>query len=218
MYASRSALPRSARSASFGAALALNAGIIAALVFVSPDIISKVQKELTVIDVPLDEPPPPVEQPKPKTEHPQVQQEQVVIPITQPVVQSEMPPIQVTHDIPDAPPVTVGNTPSPVFDPPKPAPPLVLAEIDPRYARDFQPQYPSQEIRAGNEGTVSVRVRIGTDGRVKDVQKVSATSEAFFEATRRQALSRWRFRPASRGGVAEESWKTMRVRFEVTGG
>jgi protein TonB len=217
MYASRSALPRSARSVSFGAALALNAGIIAALVFVSPDIIRTVTKDTTIFDVPIDEPPPPVEQPKPKTDTPRVQQETVYVPPVTPVVQSDMPPIQTTNVLPETPPVIVGNTPAPGFDPPKP-PPLVLAEIDPRYAKDFQPQYPSVEIRSGNEGTVSVRVRIGTDGRVKDVQKVSATSEAFFDATRRQALSRWRFRPATRGGVAEESWKTMRVRFEVTNG
>src|SRR5690242_4166551 len=114
MYASHSALPRSARSASFGAALALNAGIIAALVFVSPDIISKVQKDLTVIDVPLDEPPPPVEQPKPKTDTPQVRQEQVYVPPVTPVVQNDQPQIQTTNVLPDVPPVVVGNTPAPV--------------------------------------------------------------------------------------------------------
>ncbi|RYE01614.1 MAG: TonB family protein, partial [Sphingomonadales bacterium] len=62
---------------------------------------------------------------------------------------------------------------------------------------------------------VSVRVLIGTDGRVKAVEQVSATSTAFFEATKRQALGKWRFKPATRGGVPQESWKTMSVRFEL---
>lgn len=57
---------------------------------------------------------------------------------------------------------------------------------------------------------------IGTDGRVKQVERVSAASEAFWQATERQALSRWRFRPALRDGVAVESWRTMTVRFEMT--
>jgi protein TonB len=50
---------------------------------------------------------------------------------------------------------------------------------------------------------------------VKAAESVSATSPAFFEATRRQALSKWRFKPATRGGVPQESWKTMSVRFEI---
>jgi protein TonB len=58
-------------------------------------------------------------------------------------------------------------------------------------------------------------VLIGVDGRVKAAQSVSATSAAFFEATRRQALSKWRFKPATRGGIPEESWKTLSVRFLI---
>jgi len=50
---------------------------------------------------------------------------------------------------------------------------------------------------------------------VKAVEQVSATSNAFFEATRRQALAKWRFKPATRGGIPQESWKTMSVRFEL---
>ena len=56
---------------------------------------------------------------------------------------------------------------------------------------------------------------IGTDGKVKQVELVSTDSPGFFEATKRRALSKWRFKPATRGGVAEESWKEMRVRFEI---
>ncbi|OHT17736.1 Gram-negative bacterial tonB protein [Sphingomonas haloaromaticamans] len=65
------------------------------------------------------------------------------------------------------------------------------------------------------EGVVVVRVLIGADGRVKAVEQVSTTDPAFFEATKRQALRAWRFRPATRDGVAVESWRTMRVKFEM---
>src|SRR3546814_10368877 len=86
------------------------------------------------------------------------------------------------------------------LDPPvaPPRPKLVLADIDPRFAGAFQPDYPAREQRGGIEGAVKIRVLIGTDGRVKAVELVSADSPAFFEATKRRALAKWRFTPADR--------------------
>jgi protein TonB len=112
------------------------------------------------------------------------------------------------------------GTGSTVADPPplpKPAP-FVLAEVDPRYAGSFQPDYPANEQRREIEGIVRVRVLIGTDGRVKAIELVSTDSQGFFEATKRRALTKWRFKPATRGGVAEESWKEMTVRFQIRNG
>lgn len=85
--------------------------------------------------------------------------------------------------------------------------------LDARYIDSFQPNYPSDERIAGRTGRVVVRVLIGTDGRVKQVEQVGAASAAFFEATRRQALAKWRFKPGTRDGVAVEAWHTMAVRF-----
>ena len=113
-------------------------------------------------------------------------------------------------------PVDPGPPARPV-DPP-PAPKLVFAELDPRYAGAFQPDYPASEQRREIEGVAKVRVLIGTDGRVKAVELVSTDSPGFFAETKRRALARWRFKPATRGGVAEESWKTMTVRFEIRAG
>lgn len=103
--------------------------------------------------------------------------------------------------------------PTEVPDPPKP--PLVFAELDPRFAGVFQPDYPASEQRREIEGKAKVRVLIGTDGRVKAVELVSTDSPGFFEETKRRALAKWRFKPATRGGVPEESWKVMTVRFEI---
>ncbi len=95
-------------------------------------------------------------------------------------------------------------------------PKLVVAEVDPRFADAFQPDYPAREQRRAIEGVVKVRVLIGTDGRVKAVEPVSSDSPGFFAETKRRALAKWRFKPATRGGVAEESWKVMTVRFELS--
>ncbi|MCW5647399.1 MAG: energy transducer TonB [Sphingopyxis sp.] len=105
---------------------------------------------------------------------------------------------------------------TPPADPP-PLPKLVFAELDPRYAGVFQPDYPASEQRREIEGVARVRVLIGTDGRVKAVELVSTDSPGFFAETKRRALAKGRFKPATRGGIAEESWKTMTVRFEIKG-
>ena len=85
----------------------------------------------------------------------------------------------------------------------------------PSAAREFQPPYPPQLLRTGVEGKAVVRVLVGTDGRVKQVAVISADDPLFADATERQALRRWRFKPATRDGVAVESWKQLTVRFEI---
>jgi periplasmic protein TonB len=94
-------------------------------------------------------------------------------------------------------------------------PTLKSPRIDPRYAALLQPEYPPSMIRAEIEGSVAVRVLVGIDGRVKDVQVIRAENEAFAEATKRQALKRWRFLAGTSDGQAIESWRDMTVRFEI---
>lgn len=104
------------------------------------------------------------------------------------------------------------NPPRPIGPPKEPV--RIAAVIDPRVP--LQPAYPPSEQRLGNEGAVVVRVLVGTDGRVKAVEKVKAESEAFFRSTERQALRYWRFRPATVDGKPVESWQVMTVRFEMS--
>ena len=100
--------------------------------------------------------------------------------------------------------------------PADPAPPVrVEAQIDPRFASALQPQYPASEQRAQNSGTVRIRVTIGTDGRVRAVARLSATSDAFWAAAERQALTRWRVRPATLDGRPVESTKVMTIHFRI---
>ena len=65
------------------------------------------------------------------------------------------------------------------------------------------------------EGTVTIRVLIGTDGRVRQAQVLSATELDFARATERQAMKAWRFKPATRGGELVEDWQTLTVRFDI---
>ncbi|MEC3912653.1 TonB family protein [Sphingobium sp. CR2-8] len=105
----------------------------------------------------------------------------------------------------------------PPADPPR-EPVVTQAAIDPRALSAFQPDYPGAMIRQGAEGTVTVRVTISPEGRVTDIERISATDESFWLATQRHALRQWRFRPATRDGVAIGSTKVLTVRFTLTEG
>jgi protein TonB len=219
MYADTRYQPRKPRAVSLGAAFLINGAIIAGLIFSAPDFVKKIASgPIETYPVPEEVPPPPIEQPKP-------QPKAEVKPTTQPPITAPDPRVKTdstvemttTTAIPDAlpepsKPVDLG----PIAQPQprvEPAPPLVVAVRDGRAA--FQPDYPASELRLQRDGKVTVKVLVGTNGRVKAVEQLSATSSAFFDATKRQALSSWRFKPATRGGVAEESWMTLSVTFRI---
>lgn len=166
----------------------------------------------TLIELPKPPPPPPVpaEDVKPTPKTPSVTD--AVKPIVDILPRTDNP-IAEGPFIPEIIPFDPGPTAGPI-DPPLP-PKLTLAQLDQRFAGVFQPDYPASEQRREIEGVAKVRILIGTDGRVKAVELVSTDSPGFFEETKRRALSKWRFKPATRGGVAEESWKEMTVRFEI---
>jgi periplasmic protein TonB len=98
-----------------------------------------------------------------------------------------------------------------------PIPPFKAATRDPNFARGFQPAYPVGMLQREIEGSATVRVLIGTDGRVRQVQLISATEPEFARATERQALKSWRFKPAMRGPDPVEDWQTLTVRFDING-
>ena len=96
-----------------------------------------------------------------------------------------------------------------------PEPMIVGARLNTRYAEQFQSAYPTGQLRLEREGEVSVRVLVGTNGRVKQIELIDSPHVDFWTATRKQALSKWRFTPATKDGTPIESWMTLKVRFEI---
>lgn len=202
---------------SMALALGLTVGPIAALIMGL-----QIQRTITeikrfegyrVIEPP---PPPPVHKVEAKPKAPQ--NEQVYVPPVPEILPIPKVPIDLTPKLPPLPPMgpEIGKAPDigTVVTPVLVAKPVMVdAFIDPRYQSLLQPPYPPEEQRAGNSGRVVLRVLVGTDGRVKQVEKVSAASDAFFAAAQRQALGKWRFKPATQDGVPIEQWKTMSLRF-----
>src|SRR3546814_14575298 len=67
--------------------------------------------------------------------------------------------------------------PGPAVEIERPATPkLVMAKVDPGYAGQFQPDYPIREERAGMEGSVTERELNGTDGGVREGERVGGHS------------------------------------------
>jgi len=96
-----------------------------------------------------------------------------------------------------------------------PDPVIVGAHLNTRYAEQFQPAYPPGQLRLEREAEVSVRVLVGSDGRVKQIELIDSPHVDFWSATRKQALKKWRFTPATKDGKPFESWMTLKVRFEI---
>lgn len=218
MYADRSALPNRLNAAGLAAAIGLNAAVVAALIFSAPAIVTKgPSAPLKFIQIFTPEPPPPEPTPPPQQQTASHPAERVDAPKSDVAIPSVAD--FTVADLPPLPPVgsNPGTDLGPTADvdplPPPELPTLIEPSLDPRYRGDVQPVYPAAERRAGREGRVTIRVLVGVDGRVKQAERVSATSDAFWQATRGRALAAWRFRPATRGGVPVEAWQTLSLTF-----
>ena len=203
--------------------IALHAAAIGALALSKMEVETERYTPIKIKDVLPDPTPPPEPPPKPKEQdpvRPTTKIDYVKQEVTTPPRQSEvvMQPGENIKFIDLGPPGDV-EAQRPV-DPPKPPPPPPPADPIRTQARldsrsELQPPYPASEQRAEREGSVTIMLTIGADGRVKAVQKVRATSDAFFRETERHALRNWRFKPATLDGKPVESSTRMTVHFKL---
>lgn len=142
-----------------------------------------------------------------------------IIKAVQPVVQTQSEATVTTRPMDEVAPFDPGPAddvaphPEPIIIPPPPV--RTSARID--SDSPLQPPYPLAEQRAGREGSVTVELLVGPDGRVREVTKLRAASDAFWRATERQALRYWRFRPATQDGRPVESRTVITVTFQMGG-
>lgn len=203
-----------ASPSSLALVIALHVGVLGAVIMVKGPQFVRDNTRTTIIHIPLKEPPPPNDPPPP----PETRQQprQIDMPPTRILLPpiSDPPPLQRLNPVRDDPPEFTITPPPPPAEPVR-DPVRRDASVDPRFAHLLQPPYPTSEQRAERTGSVRLRVTIGADGRVKAVEMISATNEAFWEVARQQALSRWRFRPATLDGRPVESTKVMTIQFRL---
>lgn len=106
--------------------------------------------------------------------------------------------------------------PSQVATAPKPAPPSTLSS-DPRPipGQSPAPRYPTQALRRGEGGTVSVRAEIGADGVPNEVGVVSSSGSRQLDRAAMDAVRRWRFTPAMRQGEAVAGTVVVPITFDA---
>ncbi len=162
---------------------------------------------ITPIDIPDD--PPPADRPEPRQQAQQPSR-MTVAPTPTPVPT----PFPTAQPTPFPPPPPQGPPADRYAEARVEVPPPVRREAE-LIPRDLQPPYPTDEERLQRSGTVRVRITIGANGRVIAVERLAATSDAFWRVTERQALTRWRFRPATLDGRPVEASRVMTVTFRI---
>jgi protein TonB len=139
-----------------------------------------------------------------------------------------VPPPEISIEIPvDTGPTTAitnVTTERPVAAPPPPAPKPVekaVVKTPPstvgRGARISQPEYPPASRRAGEAGTVTLKVFVLDTGRVGEVQVAKSSGfPKLDEAAVKEVQRNWRLVPGKEDGKPVSMWHTFQVTFKLT--
>jgi protein TonB len=78
-----------------------------------------------------------------------------------------------------------------------------------------QPEYPYAARERGIEGFVAVKVLVGKDGMVRQVNILKSKPQGMFDQSVRKAVSGWRFQPGEVGGEPVTAWVTTTLHFRL---
>jgi periplasmic protein TonB len=97
-----------------------------------------------------------------------------------------------------------------------PAPATPVGRSGPPAAVDTPPPtYPEALACAGVGGTVQLRVNVGTDGRIGQVEVQQSSGNADLDAVAAKAVRAWKFRPAMQAGTPIAKWIAVPMTFHV---
>jgi protein TonB len=162
------------------------------------------------VSIALERPPPPkLEPPKPPPPRPQ-RLARVVPQIEEvPPVPSETPPVESP-----LPPVAAAPLVSA-----SPAPPPQLPVTPPfgraGYLNNPAPAYPPVAARLGLEGTVLLRVRVLSSGRVESVEVQKSSGSKPLDEAAVLTVKKWLFTPSKRGDLPIDGWATVPIEFKL---
>lgn len=78
------------------------------------------------------------------------------------------------------------------------------------------PTYPSASRRAGEEGTVRLKVLVDEKGRPRDVAIATSSGFARLDEAAMQAVRKWRFVAATDGSRPLSAWTQVAITFRLT--
>ena len=90
-------------------------------------------------------------------------------------------------------------------------------EKRPEAVAQVAPTYPAELRKAKIEGSVTLVMILGEDGRVED-PRVENSSRPEFEKPALEAIRKWRFRPGEKDGKPVRSYLRIPMKFRVTSG
>ena len=168
------------------------------------DAVKSVVERVTTIDV--EEPPPPEpedEPPPPPEDIPETAPPPPVAPPPPINIAPAPPPLRTTPTIPPpAPPALRIPPPAPPAPPaPRPAPPSQARGATPdglgRWAARIQGDYPSSALRREEQGTVTMRITIGANGRVEACSVTGSSGSSALDDAACRGMQRYaRYNPA----------------------
>lgn len=79
-----------------------------------------------------------------------------------------------------------------------------------------EPTYPSSSRRAGEEGTVRLKVLVDEKGRPKDVEVANSSGFARLDQAAMEAVRKWRFVAATDGTNPVSAWTQVAITFRLT--
>jgi protein TonB len=79
-----------------------------------------------------------------------------------------------------------------------------------------EPMYPSASRRAGEEGTVRLKVLVDEKGRPHDVTVANSSGFARLDQAAMEAVRKWRFVAATDGSKAISAWTQVAITFRLT--
>lgn len=104
--------------------------------------------------------------------------------------------------------------PGPVIAAPvAPPAPLVPPVFNANYLENPAPQYPPVSRRMGEEGRVTLRVYVSTQGRAERVEVKTSSGFDRLDRAATDAVQGWRFVPARRGNEVVAAWVLVPVSF-----
>lgn len=115
------------------------------------------------------------------------------------------------------PPPPAPTPPAPVAEPPRTAPePVVEApRFNAAYLNNPPPAYPLAARRRGMEGRVLVRAEVQADGSCNRVELKKTSGHDLLDQAALEAVKKWRFVPARKGGQAVTAWVEVPITFNL---
>lgn len=107
----------------------------------------------------------------------------------------------------------------PAAPPPAPAQPAPTSSdrATPQPLSTPAPRYPQEALRMGAGGTVRVRVTVAADGSVDRLELASGSGNRHLDRAAMEAVRRWRFQPATRGGQPVSAEVVVPISFTPQG-